>query len=388
MEAPEAFLEGRSFENGQDLTIGLEEELQILDPYTLGLTNKFGQLKRAVPADLDPWVKGELIDSEIEMATVRGLDFSSAAGDFLSKHRQLVELALSHDLYLGGTGAHPFSPWYEQEIIDTEHYRLVEGELRYVAWRNNTFSFHVHIGVKGRERAILACDAIRTFLPHLLALSASSPFYEGRYTYLHSVRTQLFTKNFPRCGVPDAFGSWASYRQYLEFLYRSNSICEDTQIWWSIRPHLQWGTVEVRICDVQPLPEDTLKIAALVVAVVARILLAIDRGESLPVYPRCYIEENFWRATRYGLSGLLVDLETQREISAVEAITALLEWTRPVHRELGLEPYLGQLVGFMAGGNWAMRQIQAYEAGHNLVAIHRYLAGLTMGTAVGSPCSP
>ncbi|TDA69652.1 MAG: YbdK family carboxylate-amine ligase [Clostridia bacterium] len=386
MEAPEAFLEGRSFENGQDLTIGLEEELQILDPRTLHLTNKFGELKKAVPADLDPWVKGELIASEIEIATVRSQDFSSAAGDFLSKHRQLVELALAHDLYLGATGVHPFSPWYDQEIIDTPHYRLVEGELRYVAWRNNTFSFHVHIGVKGRERAILVCDALRTFLPHLLALSASSPFYEGRYTYLHSVRTQLFAKNFPRCGLPDAFGSWASYRRYLEFLYRSNSIHEDTQIWWSIRPHLQWGTVEVRICDAQPWPEDTLKIASLVVALAARVLLAVDRGEPLPVYPRCYLEENFWRATRYGLGGLLVDLETEREVPAVEAIRGLLAWTRPVHDELCLKPYLEPLGEFMAAGNWARRQIRAYEAGHDLVAIHRYLAGLTMGLAVAGTC--
>lgn len=374
---------GAIFDAGTDLSLGIEEELQILAPRTLELTNAFEHLQAVAPRELQPWVKGELIASEIEVATCCAANFAEVAADLQAKHEAMVRLAAAEELALCATGVHPFSPWADQRTIDTEHYRRVEEGLRYVAWRNNTFSFHVHIGVRGRERAIRACDALRTFLPHFLALSASSPFYEGRYTYLHSTRTQLFTKNFPRCGIPDAFGNWAAYQTYLDFLFQSHSIEEVTQIWWSVRPHLTWGTVEVRICDAQPLIKDTLAMAALIVAVAARVLQVIDADGELPVYPRGYIEENFWRAVRYGLAGQLVDLATGREVPAVEAIWQLLDWTAEFHQPLGLEDYVTRLSEILRQGNWAMRQIAAYEQGMTITDIQRWMTKLTMHQETG-----
>ena len=190
------------------------------------------------------------------------------------------------------TGTHPWSDYREQRIIDTEHYRRVEGGLKYVAWRNNTFSLHVHVGVRGADRAVLVCDRLRPVLPLLLAISANSPFLDGRDSGLHSARTQIFTKSFPRCGVPDAFGGWRAFADYVDFLVRTHSIVEYTQVWWSIRPHFSFGTVEVRICDAQMTATESEALAALIVACVAqaardhrrrrpvrRPATAADRGE-------------------------------------------------------------------------------------------------------------
>ena len=167
------------------------------------------------------------------------------------RRRRLFALAADRGVALGATGTHPWADYREQRIIDTEHYHRVEDGLKYVAWRNNTFSLHVHVGVRGADRAVLVCDRLRPVLPLLLAISANSPFLDGRDSGLHSARTQIFTKSFPRCGVPDAFGGWAAFAEYIDFLVRTGSIVEYTQVWWSIRPHFSFGTVEVRICDAQ-----------------------------------------------------------------------------------------------------------------------------------------
>ena len=181
---------------------------------------------------------------------------------------------------LGATGTHPWSPWQEQQIIDTEHYRRVEEGLKYVAWRNNTFSLHVHVGVRGPDRAVAVCDALRPVLPTLLAASANSAWVEERFSGLHSARTQVFTKSFPRCGVPDFFGSWKTYGDYVAFLLRTNSIVEHTQLWWSIRPHFGFGTVEVRIMDAQSRADESTALAALATGCVIQAALDFDAGRS------------------------------------------------------------------------------------------------------------
>src|SRR5919112_6269493 len=238
-----------TFDSATDFTVGLEEEFALVHPETLELVPAFEPLRDAAQNDpvLAAAVAGELISSEIEIRSGAGEDHADALVRQAEGRRRLFALARDHRVALGATGTHPLSDYREQSIIDTEHYRRVEDGLRYVAWRNNTFSVHVHVGVQGADRAVRVCDRLRSVLPVLLAISANSPYIDGRDSGLHSARSQTFTKSFPRCGVPDAFGSWAAYRDYVDFLVNTNSIVEFTQVWWSIRPHFSFGTVEVRI---------------------------------------------------------------------------------------------------------------------------------------------
>ena len=200
---------------------------------------------------------------------------------------------------------------------------------KYVAWRNNTFSVHVHVGVRGADRAVRVCDRLRPVLPLLLAVSANSPYIDGRDSGLHSGRTQTFTKSFPRCGIPDAFGTWEAWADYVELLVRTNSIVEFTQLWWSVRPHHDFGTVEVRICDAQTTGTEADALAALIVACVRRAAEEVDAGEVPPDLPHRLIEENMWRAIRHGLDGRMLDLQAERieEFPAAETLDRLRAWS-------------------------------------------------------------
>jgi carboxylate-amine ligase len=227
----------------------------------------------------------------------------------------------------------------------------VEEGLKYVAWRNNTFALQVHVGVHGPDRAIRLCDRLRPVLPLLLAISANSPFIDGRDSGLHSARTQTFTKSFPRCGVPDAFGSWAAWADYVDLLVRTGSIVEFTQLWWSVRAHHAFGTVEIRICDAQTTAQEADGMAELMVACAAQALREIDAGETPPDVPPRLIEENMWRAIRHGQDGRLLDLERPRvrEYPASEALDRLKAWT-------GADVTLPEL-------NGAQRQRRMIDAG-------------------------
>jgi carboxylate-amine ligase len=328
------------FEEGTDFTVGLEEEFALLDPTTLDLSPRFEELSAAArDGELAESVAGELISSEIEIRSGRGTGIEDAIGRQNRFRRALFALADRHGLALGATGTHPWADYRDQPIIDTEHYHRVEDGLRWVAWRNNTFSMHVHVGIRGADRAVRVCDRLRPVLPLLLAISANSPFLDGRDTGLASMRSQTFTKSFPRCGIPDAFGDWAGYADYIDFLVRTRSIVEYTQVWWSVRPHLSFGTVEVRICDVQGTAEESDALARLIVAAVAQAAQDIDegRGGAAPDLPGRLLEENMWRAIRYGLDGHLLELETGEEYPAGSALQRLLSWTAPARRALGIE---------------------------------------------------
>ena len=265
---------------------------------------------------------------------------------------------------LSSTGTHPWSPWQEQRIIDTPHYQRNNEYLRYVVWRNNTFGLHVHVGINGADRAIRVCSALRNYLPELLAVSASSPFVEGVFTYLHSARTQVFTRMFPRCGIPDWFEGWDDWEQYVRFLYETGSVTEHTQLWWSVRPHLQFPTVEIRICDAQPEVAEARSLAALIYSLTARIARALDEGEPLPSWPHRLLEENFWRAIRHGLSGELIDFERGESIPARARIEQLVEWVQPVADELGASQWLA-----VPERNAAERQIARHEDGASMEEI-------------------
>lgn len=353
-----------AFAESVDLTVGVEEEFAILDPATHELAPRYEELVDHAAEDhvLTASVAGELISSEIEIRSGRGEDVHAALEAQRDARRRLFALAERRGVVLGATGTHPFSDYRAQRNIDTEHYRRVVDGLQYVARRNNTFSLHVHVGVRDADRAVRVCDRLRPVLPTLLALSANSPFLDARDSGLHSARSQAFTKTFPRCGIPDAYGGWGGrgqFRDYVDFLYRTGSIVEYTQVWWSIRPHFAFGTVEVRICDAQTTAAESEALAQLIVACVGQAARDVDEGVTWTDHPRRLVEENFWRAIRFGADGELIDLDraTTRPVRA--AVDELLAWTAPVRAEIGVEPAFPE-------HNGAQRQRGAIAEGRSL----------------------
>ena len=369
------------FDASTDFTVGLEEEYQLLDPGTLALVNRFEDVIDAARPPLVDRLAGELIASEVEYKTRAHGRFADAARELVEGRLAVADLVEELDMRVGVAGVHPFSPWQEQRIIDTPHYRLVEGELGYIAWVNNTWSIHLHVGVRGADRAMAACTAMRSVLPELLALSANSPVYGGRDTRLASMRTQIFTKSFPRCGVPDAYPDWESYARHVELLERTGSIIESTQIWWSVRPHHAFGTVEVRICDGQTEMAHALGVTAFAMALLAGFLADYDAGRPLPRDARGLIDENMWRAQRHALDGELIDLAAGTVRPARDAIRAHLERTAPQQEALGLGPFIVAVDDMLRRGNGAERQRTVLARTGDALAVQREIADETRASA-------
>jgi len=354
------------FESATDFTVAVEEEFAILDPESLDLTSRFEDVQAAARGTaLEEHLVGELIASEVEIRTGRQETFADVPATMAERRAELRALVEPMGLLLGATGTHPWADWKKQRIIDTPHYRRNDELLRYVVWRNNTFGMHVHVAVRGPDRAIAVSAAMRNFLPELLALSASSPFVENVNTGLHSARTQIFTRFFPRCGVPDAFSSWSEFEGFVRFLFETGSITEHTQLWWSVRLHLAFPTVEIRICDGQPELGEAQSLAAFATALTARCARAYDEGAPVRPLPHRLIEENFWRAIRYGLPGELLDFERGEPIHARQRIEELIEWVLPVAEEIAAAPYLA-----VPERNAAERQIERFEDGMSLEEIY------------------
>jgi carboxylate-amine ligase len=358
-----------TFESSTDFTIGLEEEFAILDPATLELEHRFEDVYKACQGDevLAESAAGELIASEIEIRSGRAESFTEAVALQRERRGRLFELVDGMGLALGAMGTHPWANYLDQRIIDTPHYNRLRHELGYVAQRNNTWSMHVHMGVRGADRAIAVCDWMRELLPLLLAVSANSPFLDRRDSGLHTVRTEIFTRTFPRCGVPSPFVDWASYAEFVGMLERAGSVVESTQLWWSVRPHHSFGTVEVRICDAQTRGEESFALAGLIAACIAQTALSYDEhgyeGAGRPLADR-EIEENLWRAIRYGMGGKLIDFRRGVEVEAAAALEALLAWTEPARSQLGIEVDL-------PGRNGAQRAREALDAGVPIEDIYR-----------------
>jgi carboxylate-amine ligase len=369
------------FDASTDFTVGLEEEFALLEPGSLALVSRFEELRDAALADdvLVDSIAGELIASEIEIRSGCADSFADAVTRQRERRLRLFALTEERGVALGATGTHPWADYREQRIIDTEHYRRLDAELGYVVWRNNTFSLHVHVGIRGLDRAVRVCDRLRGVLPLLLALSANSPWVDGRDSRLHSARTEIFTRVFPRCGIPEAFGGWPAFRDYLELLDRTRSIVEYTQLWWSVRPHLEFGTVEVRICDAQSTAAESEGLAGLMTACVAQAARDGDEGAPAPGFvgppdaPGRVLDENLWRATRWGLDGRLIDLATGTEYPAAEVLPRLLEWTAPVRGELGIDASLPEL-------NGAQRQRRMIDAGAGMEEVYAASVGETRET--------
>ncbi|HEX5028754.1 MAG TPA: YbdK family carboxylate-amine ligase [Gaiellaceae bacterium] len=366
-------LSREQFASATDFTMAVEEEFAILDPETLDLTNRFEDVQAAARGSaLEAHLVGELIASEVEVRTGRQDSFADLVATVAERRAQLRALVEPLDLLLGATGTHPWADWKDQRIIDTPHYRRNDELLRYVVWRNNTFGFHLHVAIAGPDRAIAVMAGLRNFLPELLAVSASSPFVENVNSGLHSARTQIFTRFFPRCGVPDAFASWDEYERFVRFLYGTGSITEHTQIWWSVRPHLAFPTVEIRICDGQPELADAQSLAAFAASLTVRIARAYDEGQPVEPLPHRLIEENFWRAIRWGLSGELIDFGRGESIAARQRIEELVEWVLPAADEIGATPFLA-----VPEQNAAERQIEQFEDGASLEEIYAQQVGAT-----------
>ncbi len=354
------------FERSTDFTVGLEEEFAILDPMTLDLAPRFEELRDAARAGdpvLHAAITGELISPEIEIVSGAGGDLQEATARQRDRRRRLFALADERDAGLAATGTHPWADFREQRLIDTEHYRRVQEGLKYVAWRNNTFSLHVHVGVRGLDRAVRVCDRLRPVLPLLLAVSANSVCVDDRDSGLHSARTQIFTKSFPRCGVPDAFGGWDAYRDYIDLLVRTRSIVEYTQVWWSVRPHFAFGTVEMRICDAQSTASESEGLASLIVACVAQAARDVDEGAPFQDPPPRLIEENMWRAIRHGQDGRMIDLRRGEEYPSAAIVERLAAWTAPMRAELGIDVMLPE-------HNGAQRQRRLLDGGATLQEVY------------------
>jgi carboxylate-amine ligase len=369
------------FETSTDFTIGLEEEFAIVDPSSLELVHRFEDLYARCQGDelLAESAAGELIDTEIEIRSGRGETFAEAIERQGKCRAALFALAEEMGLGLAATGVHPWADYRDQRIIDTEHYRRLKGDLQWVAQRNNTWSLHLHIGIQGADRAIAVCDWMRELLPMLLAASANSPFLDGQDTGLHTVRTEIFTRVFPRCGIPSSFGTWAEYAQFVEMLKRMNSIVESTQLWWSVRPHHRFGTVEVRICDAQTRGDESAALLALIASCAAQTAIDYDEhgyeAAGGPLRDR-EIEENLWRAIRYGMDGKLIDFRRGAEVETRQVLDQLLAWSAPARERLGVEVALPER-------NGAQRARRALRSGNSIEEIYREAVAETRRTYVG-----
>ena len=371
------------FESSVDFTIGLEEEFAILDPATLELAHRFEDVYAACQKDdvLAESAAGELIASEIEIRSGRSLDFAEAVAAQRLRRDRLFELVEGMGLSLAAMGTHPWADYLDQRIIDTPHYNRLRQELGWVAQRNNTWSLHVHMGVRGADRAIAVCDWLRELLPLLLAASANSPFLDRRDTGLHTVRTEIFTRTFPRCGVPSPFVDWERYADFVGMLQRTGTVVESTQLWWSVRPHHQFGTVEVRICDAQTRGDESFGLAGLIAACIAQTALEYDEhgydGAGSPLADR-EIEENLWRAIRHGMGGKLIDFRRGAEVEARAILEEILAWTEPARSELGIEVVLPER-------NGAQRAREALDAGVAIEDIYRDAVAETKRTYTAAP---
>jgi carboxylate-amine ligase len=370
------------FESSTDFTIGLEEEFAILDPATLELEHRFEDVYAACRQDelLADSAAGELIASEIEIRSGRAENFAEAMENQRERRTRLFDLVEGLGLTLGAMGTHPWANYLDQRIIDTPHYNRLRHELGWVAQRNNTWSLHLHMGIRGADRAVAVCDWMRELLPLLLAVSANSPFLDRHDTGLHTVRTEIFTRTFPRCGVPTAFGDWKRYADFVALLQRTGSVVESTQLWWSVRPHHEFGTVEVRVCDAQARGDEGFALAGLIAACVAQTALDYDElgyeGRGTPLAGH-EIEENLWRAIRYGAGGKMIDFRRGVEVETRALVDSVLDWTEPARSGLGIEVQLPDR-------NGAERAREALDAGLSIEDIYRDSVAETKRTYAGA----
>jgi len=360
-----------AFEKGtREGTLGAEEELWLADPETFKLADGAQKILAREPADL---FSGELIDCEIESNTGVHEQPAGVVGDLLSRRRVLLGHAGRLGRVLGTSGTHPIGDWREQEIIDKPHYQRLEKKLGWLIRRNNTFSLHVHYAVQGRGKAVYLFNRLREYVPHMLALSVNSPFWQGEYTDMHSVRVLMFSRAYHRAGLPAPFASWPEYTDYVDYLGRAGLIDTLGEIWWDVRLHPGLDTVEIRAFDAQTDPARSEGLITLAAALCDMLAVEYDSGEAMPIVPNREIEENKWSAQRYGLEGLFIDHETHDAIetrSVIEALVARISGTTA--RDLsGLERLLGEPTE-------SVRQLEVWRETGSTLEVARDLSARTI----------
>jgi carboxylate-amine ligase len=351
------------------LTIGVEEEYQIIDPQTRELRSYITEILAEGQMLLREQVKPELHQSIVEIGTNVCHTPAEVRAELIRLRRTIMELSDKNGLKIAAAGTHPFSSWVTQEITPLERYLGVQQDMQDLAKQLLIFGTHVHIGIEDREFMIDAMNVIRYLLPHLLCLSTSSPFWMGRQTGLKSYRTIIF-RHFPRSGIPRVFQSWADYTYLLDTLVQTHSIPDSTKIWWDVRPNGRYPTLEIRICDVCTRVDEAVCIAAILQAIVAKLWKLRRDNMTFRVYPSDLIEENKWRAVRYGLDGKLIDFGKQSEAPAREMVRELIEWfIGDIADELGSRREIEYALTILENGSSADRQLAVYERTQDLKAV-------------------
>jgi carboxylate-amine ligase len=377
-----------SFEQSTDFTLGVEEEYAICDPDSLDLVPAYERARdAAVAAGLGDAEAGELLASEIEFRTGKCESFADAAAELSALRARVTQVMRRERLAVGISGTHPWADYREQETIDRPYYIELVDRLQYVARRNNTFGMHVHVGVRGADRAIAVANALRTYQPLLLALSASSPFLDGRDSGLSSARSLTFSRTFPRGNVMPAFADFQAYMDYVTWLRDSGSITLPGQMWWGVRPHLLIGTVELRMFDGQPDVDDTLALVALSLGTIAYLCALHDAGElhaRVPVPAAHLVDENLWRAARMGTDAHVVELPTSNTRPVAEVVEELIGHARAAGAaaDLGIDAGLDRALEIARDGCSAARQRRVAGADSDLVGAYRWVVDRTMAPAV------
>lgn len=352
-----------------DFTIGIEEEFQIIDPHTRELRSRVNEMLEEGRMILGEQIKPEMHQSMVEVGTMICKDVKEARADVVRLRRTIGTLAQKKNLAFVAASTHPISHWADQQITQHERYEQLIEELQQSARALLIFGMHVHVGIEDREAAIAIMNEVRYFLPHVFALSTSSPFWIQRNTGMKSYRSEVF-KQFPRTGIPDYFTSWSDFDQYVNLLIKTNCIDNGKKIWWDVRPHPFFPTLEYRICDIPSRVDEVITIAALFQAITAKLYRLYKQNLGFRIYHRALIQENKWRAARYGLDGKLIDFGKQKEVPVRDLILELLEFIDDVVDELGCREEINYVHTILENGSCADRQLRAFhESGGDLRAV-------------------
>ena len=366
-------------------TIGIEEEYQTIDPETRDLRSHIAaEIIEQGRKLLEERVKPEMHNSVIEVGTGVCRDIHEARQDIIELRSGIIGLARQHGLRVAAAGTHPFSDWRNQEIYPDERYHTIVEDLKMVARANLIFGLHVHIGVEDRELSIHLMNAARYFVPHILALSTNSPFWLGMDTGLKSYRCKVFDK-FPRTNIPDYFPSWGEYESFVNLLIQTGCIDNAKKIWWDIRPHPHFPTLEFRICDVPMRADETIAIAALIQATVAKLYKLHASNQGFRLYRRLLIMENKWRALRYGLDGKLIDFGKKKEVPLRDLMMEYLELIDDVVDDLGSRKELQYIHRILETGSGADRQLRVYRETGDLKKVVDYIIEETETGVSGAP---
>lgn len=358
--------------NYKSFTLGVEEEYMVLDPATHELKSHEQKIVQEGQKVIKDKVKAEMHQAVVEVGTDICADIDEAFLDVSNLRKTISGIAESLGFSMGAAGTHPFSHWESQLITDHIRYNELVNELQEAARSNLIFGLHVHVGMESREMANHIANSTRYFLPHVFALSTNSPFWEGRMTGYKSFRTKVFDK-FPRTGIPDAFDSIEAYDNYVKLLIKTNCIDNAKKIWWDLRVHPFFNTVEFRVCDIPMTVDETITIAALFQAICARIYMLRSKNLNFIQYSRALLNENKWRASRYGIDGYLIDFGKEEEVNTRALIYELLEFLDPVLDHLGSRHRIAYVHKMLENGTGADRQLAVFEKTKNLVTVVQYI---------------